>query len=539
MPGNRSTPTPAPASRVRGSPMRSRRLGQASSRRSARRSSRAASLNRRSTSATSVTRSATALSTGTSSRPSACVPTRNPAAVKTIAEVTPRRSSGPEKTPQRTMIATIVASAIILYPAREVRRRRGVTDRRRGLLRGGRGVGLPVTGRRVPEHARGLHLAVGVEADLDERRREDTAHGAEEDAAGRGGEQHDQRVQVQGRAQGELRDERLQEAVGDDHQNQHGDGRRGPAGAVGEQHGERAADDGAEVRYVVGQPGDDGDAGGQRHADDECADAEHGGVEHAGDGAPVDVAAEEARAVGEDPIGDGLRYRGDVLRRPASDLAPADEHPHADVDADEDAEEEAAHRTDHRADGAGRAARQALHEALHPRLERVDLVLGQARHRLLEGVHRRREVLLDGRHLVDEAAHDHEPDADGEDDGQGDDDQGAQPATEVVALEPVDDGQERAAQQHREERRQHEQPGSGEHGEDGHQYENDTDDDPAPVPHVPRPGWRREGAGRRALAAAFADWRRLCRTGLRREFCVHAASPPDAPSERCAMVAAR
>ncbi len=122
IPGKTSRPTPAPASMVSGRPMSSRRLGQPSSWRRARRSSRAASLKSSSTRATSVTRCATALSTATSSRPSSFEPARKPARTKTIAEVTPRRSSGRENAPQTMMITVMVARPTIFlslleYPA--------------------------------------------------------------------------------------------------------------------------------------------------------------------------------------------------------------------------------------------------------------------------------------------------------------------------------------------------------------------------------------------------------------------------------------
>ena len=111
MPGNTSRPTPAPATIVSGSPIRRSRLGQPSSWRSGVRSSRAASLKSSRTSAISVTRSATAHSTETSSQPSADAPTTKPATVKNIAEVIPRRSSGPENALQTMMITTMVATA--------------------------------------------------------------------------------------------------------------------------------------------------------------------------------------------------------------------------------------------------------------------------------------------------------------------------------------------------------------------------------------------------------------------------------------------
>ena len=114
MPGNTSRPTPVPASIVSGRPMRRSRLGQPSSLRSERRSSRAASLNSSRTSATSVTRSAADVSRETSSRPSAEAPAAKPAATKNSAEVIPCRSSGPDTALQTTMMTAMLASATIL-----------------------------------------------------------------------------------------------------------------------------------------------------------------------------------------------------------------------------------------------------------------------------------------------------------------------------------------------------------------------------------------------------------------------------------------
>jgi hypothetical protein len=113
MPGNTSAPTPAPTSIVSGSPIRRRRLGHPSWRRSERRSIRAASVNRSRTSATSATRSATTDSTEMSSNPSTAVPTNTPDAVKYSAEVIPRRSSGPEKALHTSMTVSSVITATI------------------------------------------------------------------------------------------------------------------------------------------------------------------------------------------------------------------------------------------------------------------------------------------------------------------------------------------------------------------------------------------------------------------------------------------
>ena len=113
MPGNTSRPTPTPASNESGSPMSSRRTGHESSCRSDRRSRRIASLNSSNTSASSVILSATTLSSLTSNRPSADTPTARPASMNTIAEVTPRRSSGLEKADHRMRITATVPSASI------------------------------------------------------------------------------------------------------------------------------------------------------------------------------------------------------------------------------------------------------------------------------------------------------------------------------------------------------------------------------------------------------------------------------------------
>ena len=171
-------------------------------------------------------------------------------------------------------------------------------------------------------------------------------------------------MQVQRRPEGELGDQRLQEPVGDDDDDQHRDAHGRSAGAPGDEHGERTADDGAEVRDVVGHPGDEAERCRQRDADDERAHEDHHSVEQAHDGASVDVPAEEARAVGEHGVGDRLRHRRHVLRRPAADLASLDQHPHEDVDADEDAEDEAGDAADQVADRAGRAARHGLEGVL-------------------------------------------------------------------------------------------------------------------------------------------------------------------------------
>ena len=53
----------------------------------------------------------------------------------------------------------------------------------------------------------------------------------------------------------------------------------GPPTPQAIEHGEGAADDRAEVRDVVGQPGDEAEGRGQRHADDERADEDHAAVE--------------------------------------------------------------------------------------------------------------------------------------------------------------------------------------------------------------------------------------------------------------------
>ena len=99
MPGNTSIPAPMPAAMVSGRPTSSSRLGQLRSWRSDRRSSRAESLNSRNARASSVIRSAAELWMLMLSHPRLDVPTAKPAATKTIAEVIPRRSSGPETAP--------------------------------------------------------------------------------------------------------------------------------------------------------------------------------------------------------------------------------------------------------------------------------------------------------------------------------------------------------------------------------------------------------------------------------------------------------
>ncbi len=68
-----------------------------------------------------------------------------------------------------------------------------------------------------------------------------------------------------------------------------------------------------------------------------------------------------------------------------------------------------------------------LRQALHPGLDLVDAVArcGRRVERVLDRVRRRLQVLLDGRHLVDEAVEDDDRDRDGQEDAQHDDEERA------------------------------------------------------------------------------------------------------------------
>ena len=61
--------------------------------------------------------SATELSIETLRRPSPDVPTANPTATRTIADVMPRRSSGPETAPYTTRITEMVSTATRAFPS--------------------------------------------------------------------------------------------------------------------------------------------------------------------------------------------------------------------------------------------------------------------------------------------------------------------------------------------------------------------------------------------------------------------------------------
>ena len=116
MPGKTRRPAPRPASIVSGRPMSRSRLGQPRCRRRRARSIRVESLNRRKTRASSQNRSAVMLSRWMFTSLRADVPTQRPAAVKIMAEVMPRASSGLETAPYRMRITAMVMRATNMRP---------------------------------------------------------------------------------------------------------------------------------------------------------------------------------------------------------------------------------------------------------------------------------------------------------------------------------------------------------------------------------------------------------------------------------------
>ena len=149
-----------------------------------------------------------------------------------------------------------------------------------------------------PEEASRPQAADGVARDHGERHGQDQADDAGEEAAERRDDDHDERVDVEGAAHHPGLHEVLQQQVRCQDDQEHDGGHTEPAVAEGDDHGQPATEEGADVRDVAADEVRDHDREHERQTEQEAGEADDHRDDRGHRGAAPPVVAEDLAGVG-------------------------------------------------------------------------------------------------------------------------------------------------------------------------------------------------------------------------------------------------